>query len=154
MKAFLLILLVLVVVIGIVIGVVGHAQVRPAGHVYSYPALVALLRRHPGAWLDRTILVRAQAEDTSHQPGPAMRLADPTGTLAPLALRAGPENPFLSLTRRIPVVGRLLPAPQQLNLDQPAVYHIRLERGHGWDCLFMPTPCYAAVLLGAYQVPD
>jgi hypothetical protein len=154
LKVFLPIILALMVAIGVVIEIADHAPVSSDGRVYSYPVLVDLLRRHPGDVLGRAIRLRAQAEDTNHQPGPAMRLADPAGALGPLALHADPENPLLALTRRLPVLGRLVPAPQRLDLDQPAVYRVLLERGRGWDCLFMPTPCFAAVLLGAYQVPE
>jgi hypothetical protein len=150
MKRFLPIILALVVVGGVAVYV--HAS--PDGRVYSYSVLVNLLRRHPGDWLGRTVLVRAQAEDTGYLPGPAMRLYDPASVVAPLALHPGPANPLLSLMRRAPLIGPLVPGLRRLDLEQPAVYRILLERGHGWDCQFMPTPCYSAVLLDAFPFPD
>jgi hypothetical protein len=149
MKALVPIVLALAVALGVAV----YMRTAPGGRVYSYPALIDQLQRHPGDWLGHTLRVRAQVEDTSHIPGPDARLYDPDSALMRIALHTHPISPFISLIRRAPEIGRLIPGLPQLNLDRPAVYRIRIERGQGWDCLFMPSPCFSAELLDFYQYP-
>lgn len=147
-------LLPIILVIAVTATVALYLTTRSDSHVYSYTALIDALRRHPGEVLGHTLLVRAQAEDTSFLPGPAMRLYDPQSTDLPLALHPGPANPVFALLRGGPLIGALIPGVQRPDLDYLAVYRVRIERGRGMDCLFMPTLCYRAVLLDAAPFPE
>jgi hypothetical protein len=87
-----------------------------------------------GEWVGRTVLVQGRAALYRTWSPPdsivtrialvAPRQAD--GTL-PLYLQWGSADPLLSSLRRLPLVGRLAPRPQQSQWGTLAIYRIQLH---------------------------
>jgi hypothetical protein len=111
------------------------------GTVYSVAAVDAHPARDPNVWLGRTIQVRGEIVPCIVIPsvgsGPCAVLVSGSGpgegmsqslsmsddTLS--ATRAG-LDPFRTLVRRVPLLGRLAPAPQELHWGVVATYRVRL----------------------------
>lgn len=126
-----------------------------AAPVYSVATLRADLAREPRAWVGRTVRVRARPEICPREiEDEGMGCGSWRPTLVPptvsdpgdfLLLVRGPGDPLLTTLRRLPALGRLLPAPQVVNWGAVAVYRVRL-RVAGCDP-YEPPPCYVAALL-------
>jgi hypothetical protein len=132
--------LLLLAVLAIALPVIGSSlevpRMRSDGRLYTVGALWRLLTTNPRSLVGHT--VRVQGIVDTHViitmpglPGPASPLSDPNGS-SMLMGYAGPD-PLLSALRRVPVLGTLVPPPQQILSDHPAVYRIRLEA--------LPRPC-------------
>jgi hypothetical protein len=74
----------------------------------------------------------------------SLRDPDPAAALDRLDLTWRPGDPLLTVLRRVPLVGGILPAPHVIRWDVVAVYrvYLRVERPCG-------GACYEAVLLDA-----
>jgi hypothetical protein len=126
--------------------------------VYSVSGLRARLVRQPQQWLGRTVLVRGIAEVCLDSYGETpdrclaarLRLEDANrpAMVAPLLLVAAPANPLVVRLRRVPVLGRLVPAPQVLPWGIPATFRIQLRTPRSTTC-DLTAPCYEALLLDA-----
>jgi hypothetical protein len=125
--------------------------------VYSLAEVRAHLARDPGAWVGRIVEVRgravgahclwpAAAPDACPDPQPSS-LVDPSGALP---LTAGAAAPLLAAVRRVPLLWRVLPAPQVVDWAAPATYRVQLLAAPAADCGH--PPCFRALLLDA--APD
>jgi hypothetical protein len=111
------------------------------GTVYSVAAMDANLARDPGAWLGRTIQLRGEMlpcrpiPSLSGAPCNVLRAgaepedgfipsAAPTVAALPIA-RTG-LDPWRTVLRRAPLLGRLIPAPQVPRWGVVATYTVRL----------------------------
>jgi hypothetical protein len=130
----------------------------PSGPVYSVSAVRAGLVRSPGLWVGRAVRVHAVAGNrcVSWMGGanptciswwPA--LLDPSASTAQttLPLRGVPRHPLLAALGRLPLVSRLVPAPQTIRWGALATYRVRLRAASTSAC--DQSPCYAALLLDA-----
>jgi hypothetical protein len=150
----------LMIVSGLMLAIgCARAVVRMAdqGPVYSVAELRAHLAHDPGAWARRTVLVRGRATAcairleqghfhcTPRQP----RLDDPDGAAMtePLPLSWAGPNPALTVMRGIPLLGSLLPGPQELDWDVVATYRVQLRAVANRRC--GATACYEALVLDA-----
>jgi hypothetical protein len=120
--------------------------------VYTVSELRVGLADHPHVWLGQTMLVRGVALGLACPPNascvvawPALGDADATRPDSTLPLSMGPPNSLLALLRRLPLVGRLVPAPQLLRWGRPAVYRIQVRDTAGTSP--KGTRHYEAVLL-------
>jgi hypothetical protein len=126
--------------------------VAPAnGPEYTVAALRAHVMQDPEGWLDHQVRVRARADACMASPclnwQPTLSDPDSPDFAQPLPLTPVPSEPLLSMWRRLPVIGSLMPAPQALRWDRLAVYRIVL---HAAPCgPAMRPPCYGALLLDA-----
>jgi hypothetical protein len=128
----------------------------PQGPVYAVVQVQAGLAEHPQAWVGRTVRVRGLVKSCPYvRHGPCARwqpaLSD-TSTVAlsidvePLPLVRGSASPLLAGLRRVPFLGSLTPAPQELRWDTPTIYRVQLRTG---SCGMAQLPCYEALLLDA-----
>jgi hypothetical protein len=131
----------LLAVLAIALPVVGSSvevsRVRSAGRLYTVGALWRLLTTNPRPLVGHTVRVQGIVDPhviitMPGLPGLASPLSDPNGSSTMLMGYAGPD-PLLSTLRRVPVLGTLVPPPQQILSDHPAVYRMRLEA--------LPRPC-------------
>jgi hypothetical protein len=135
-----------------------HTQ-RAQGAVYTVAQVQAGLADHPRAWLGWTVRVRglvvpcqADTADPNLPPfqscgGWPLDLLDSgsPGTGAFLRLSWSTQNPLLAAVRRLPLVGRLLPAPAAPARTTLATYRVRLRVAPSAVC--SGTPCYEALVL-------
>lgn len=137
---------------------------RPnGGAVYSLAALQAGLAREPRDWVNRIVRVRAVATGCTAWAGSvhlspcideAAGLYDAgsmdTSTYTPVA--DGAPDPWLSLLRRLPLLGSLAPPAQRLRRGAPATYRVRLRVAPTGLCA--DGICVTAVLLDAAPDPE
>jgi hypothetical protein len=119
------------------------------GPVYSVAQVQAELAHRPAAWVGRTARVRGIGIFfCQHCPQRQTYLAnaDANGVL-PLAW--GRQDRVLAFLRRMPQVGRLVPAPQRVRWGVVAIYRVQLRELAADSCPFAPWPCYEALLLDA-----
>jgi hypothetical protein len=126
--------------------------------VYTAGEVRAGLARHPQAWLNRTLLVRGVAgiacchwntADAS-QCAPAQAIlgaAGPGMARAALGLAWAGPDPLLTVVRRMPLLGRLVPAPAVIRWGVLATYWVQLRAVAGGPC--GGTTCYEAFLTDA-----
>jgi hypothetical protein len=111
---------------------------RAGGPLYTVAALRAHLAHDPAAWLDRPLRVQAVAsvcttwDEAAHgRPcltwGPALTDPGVTDGAGALPVVAAPAPPLVSFLRRLPLIGSVLPAPQQPRWDSLGTYHIQLH---------------------------
>ena len=102
------------------------------GPVYT----VADVERHMahGDWLGRTVLVQGRAARYRTWSPPdsivtriALVAPGRSDSTMPLSLQWGSPDPLLASSRRLPVVGRLVPPPQRPHWGTLAVYRIHLD---------------------------
>jgi hypothetical protein len=145
----------LVLFTGLVLAALGS---RPHQEpVYGVSALRAHLEQDPAAWLNRPLRIRAVAERCAAwvgTPGTPCLDAQPTFLDAQAAdsasyLRLGWASPssLRAVLRRLPAIGRLIPAAPPIRWGIPAVYNAELV------ALFPAGPSipgdYEALLLDA-----
>jgi hypothetical protein len=135
-RRLLLPLAVLALALPVVGGSLGAHRMRNDGQLYTVGVLWNILLTNPRPLIGHTVRVRGIVDadvviTMAGLPGPVSPLRDPTGS-SMLMGYAGPD-PLLAPLRRIPVLGMLVPAPQQILSDQPAVYRFRMEA--------LPPPC-------------
>jgi hypothetical protein len=130
-----------IVLLLLVLGTVAILQVADqtgGGPVYTVAALRAHLAHDPAAWLDRPLRVRAMASvcpawDEAAHGSPCQTwvpaLSDPSVTDGAEALPvvATPASPLVAFLRRLPLIGSVLPAPQQPRWDSLGTYQIQLH---------------------------
>jgi len=128
--------------------VVGRAA-APGEPVYTVARVTAGMAHRPGAWVGRTVLVRAVAVPIAGSSCPmaypscgGMMLADSIapGGNATLTIndRARPDNGPWTFLRRLPVIGRLISAPSRtVPWGQPATYRLQLYP-HPYDLCTLP----------------
>lgn len=127
------------------------------GPVYSVAELRAQLAHDPRGWVGRTVRVRGRATACAiridrgyfrcmpRQP----RLDDPStdATTEPLLLAWADPGPVLTAMRRVPLLGNLLPAPQQVDWGAVVTYRVQLRTATRGSC--GGTACYEALVLDA-----
>jgi hypothetical protein len=124
------------------------------GPVYSVAAVQAGLAQDAGAWVGRTVRARGMvlfsgclswdAGGSAPCPDASVYLLDQDGAhLLPVV--AGQSDPLLAALRRLPLAGRLVPAPQQIRWGALTTYRVRLSAAPTTLC--GTPPCYAAQLL-------
>ena len=155
-----------IVGLGLLIGCASLLMHRifPSSHPYSVAQVQDGVRHDRHAWVGQVVLVHGVI--VGCPPGYPCPLA-PVGTTGtgvgiasahtvPLtqALPLGwePQNPVLLFLRHIPLVNRLMPAPQGLDMKGSADYHVRLVPLQ--SCRVMHSPCVEARLLDAEQMPQ
>ncbi len=140
----------------------------PVATVYTVAQVRAGLARNPGAWVGRTILVRAlimqcrRVEGCSAIPTgiPRMGLVDgipiiemPRATVLsqslPLQIEQDPLRAFL---RRAPLLDRVVSPPRRLSLAQAATYPVRLVVLTPCAVESSRQPCIAALLTDTVAV--
>jgi len=141
----------------VVLGVMHRADGPASGPVYTVAAITALLGDHPAASINRTVQVRARPAACllgMEGPGtpcserqPVLVDATPGLPTAALSLVRGHATPLLALLRRLPQVGRLVPAPHAVRWGDVATFRVRLRASANSSC--GTGVCYEAVLLDA-----
>jgi len=128
--------------------VVGRAA-APGETVYTVAQVRAGMAQRPGAWVGRTVLVRAVAVPIAGSSCPTAypscggtRLTDGTalgGADATLTIndRARPDDGPWAFLRHVPVIGRLVPAPSRTPWGRPATYRLQLYP-HPYDLCTLP----------------
>jgi len=111
------------------------------GTVYGVATVDANLAQDPGSWLGRTIQVRGELIPcmplSTVRNGPCAELIPNSGRLegyiesaspsvAALGVARGGLDPVRGFLRGIPLVGRLVPAPQELQWGVVATYRVQL----------------------------
>jgi hypothetical protein len=134
------------------------------GRVYPVAQVQAGLDRNPRLWVGRTVLVYGVV--IGCPPGYPC-LITPAGTVenalglassssVPLAqalhLDWEPQDPWLMALRQVPLLGRLVPAPQALCMEGPADYRVRLVSVK--PCGIPSSLCIHARLLDAGPIPQ
>jgi hypothetical protein len=152
---FRVLLLGLLALIGL--GVTTNRTRRNPEPVYTVAAVQSGLTHDPAAWENRILLVRGEAVAIGCTMAPAVVLCssprfglrdpDPAATRKQLDLTWADCTPLLSFLRHMPLLGTMVPAPQVIRWDAPAVYRVqlRIER----PC---SVACGEAVLLDAAGV--
>jgi hypothetical protein len=154
--ALLLALVALLIAVGLS-GMVTCSQ-RHEDRAFTVDELTSRLDRDPGDWLGRTVLVRGVARPCQVSASPARFLLchhrpqdhlDPglSGSRESLALVSDSQSVWFTMVRRLPAVGRLLPAQQVLRWGAVATYRIRIRSSTGGLC--GSALCDEAVLLDA-----
>jgi hypothetical protein len=136
-----------ILVLGVAVLALGSLD-RVNGPTYTLAQVEAGLRRHPSAWVGRTI--RLEAVVTS-QPlgcpsGPSLvcQIVSPLTVYSSDILLVSPEpDPFLDRLRALPAIGPLLPGPQPSSGDGTFRVTIRAAPT-GYLC--PRRPCFEAVL--------
>lgn len=129
--------------------------------IYSMAAVQAGLIRSPGAWVGRTIRVRAVASTpcvtwmsgvnpTCISWRPALLDLSAASGEAALPLRRAPQSPLLAALRRLTLARWLVAAPQQVQLGVLTTYRVLLQTAPSTVC--GAARCYEALLLDA--APD
>jgi hypothetical protein len=74
-------------------------------------------------------------------------LQDPSASSIEAALPLGvvPQSRWLATMRRLPLIGLLVPTPQQIRWGALTTYRVRLRAAPATICA--STPCYEALLL-------
>ena len=118
----------------------GHGS-ADQGTVYSVAAVNAYLANDPGSWLGRTIQVRGEIVPCIAVPsaggGPCAELTPDSGrlegylksgmpTAVALPVMHAGLDPVRSVVRWVPLLGRLVPAPQELHWGVVATYRVQL----------------------------
>jgi hypothetical protein len=147
-------------------GLAAVALLRPLGHgpVYTVAQVRAQLDRDPAAWRGQALWVRGLIAGCPGLLAPYVRaecrgregyyLTDAAvPATEPLPLERGSPAPLLAALRRLPPLGRLLPAPQALRWGADAAYRVWLRPAPADRCYHSP-PCYAVVLLDAAPLPS
>jgi hypothetical protein len=126
--------------------------------VYSEAAVQMNIIRSPGAWIGRTVRVRALVGNScatwmgganpaciSWQPA----LLDPSAPSAASALPlvGAPQPPLLAALRQLPLVGGLVQSPQRIRWGALTTYRVRLSVAPTTLC--GAVRCYEALLLDA-----
>jgi hypothetical protein len=138
--------------------IIFHQGYTPRDPVYALSQVRAALQHDPGAWVNRTLLVRGLAVAALCAPAPVgppacpaapFRLAavSDAATNDGLLLRLGTGNRLVTALRRLPLLGTLLPEPQVLYGEEAATYRVQIRAAPAGSCLF--PPCYEALLLDA-----
>lgn len=123
--------------------------------VYTVPQVLAGLNNDPTAWVGRTALVQGSA--LSIVPSCGLRRWCPSGLYAPktsrpgpiLLLEPGPSDPLIEQLRRLPLLGAIVPHPQRMHEDTPAVYRLHFQAVPHVTC--DNGPCVTALLVDAAQ---
>jgi hypothetical protein len=133
-----------------------HAAVPPGGPAYSVAAIDDHLLHEPAAWVGRTVRVRAIFGACDTWLGPAYSspcvswqgagLVDPGPAAQYLSLTPGDPPPVLAFFRRLPLLGRLAPAPQSPAWGGIAIYRVWLQPV---PCTPRGPRCYQGVLADA-----
>ena len=130
---------------------------RGQGPVYTVAQVEAELAGQPERWLGRTVRLRAIADPCPMWGSPSMGLhclnaqpvlVDQEGSRAdslPLTWRQ--QGALLASLRGVPLLGKLVPAPQVLGWEARATYRVRLRAAPATNCGYLR--CYEAVLLDA-----
>lgn len=123
-----------------------------ADRIYSVGALRAGLAANPAALIGRTVTVRAAAVMGGQCPatascvfaGPA--LVDPDAGMPStwLPVTIGRPNGLLAWLRHVPLLGQLVPGPQQVEWGATHVYRVELRVASGRAC--GSTVCYEALI--------
>ncbi len=129
--------------------VVGRAA-APGEPMYTVAQVTAGMARRPGAWVGRTVLVRAVAVPIAGSSCPTAypscggtRLTDGTASGdgdATLTIndRARPDDGPWAFLRHIPLIRRLLPAPSRtIPWGRPATYRLQFYP-HPYDLCTLP----------------
>jgi hypothetical protein len=109
-------------------GLAAVALRRPLDHgpVYTVAQVHAQLKRQPGAWMNRPLLLRgvadvaacvARATDAPLLCAPPRAIlgdAGPPAASATLPLAWAGRNPLLAVVRRVPLLGGLRPKPASM----------------------------------------
>ena len=122
--------------------------------IYSVPALRAAMAADPAALVGHTVLVRgaiiggwcpATASCVFGRP----TLVDASQGFARgwLPVAIGRADGLLALVRRIPLLSRIVPGPQQVRWGATRVYRVELRFATGYTC--GTSSCYDALLLDA-----
>jgi hypothetical protein len=121
--------------------------------VYSVTQVLAGLRRDPTTWTQRTLLVHGMAVNDPcparyhHvcRPHPQFLLDELSGPLSiqmPLVVQS--SQPALTVLRRIPFLGSLLPQSHRFVWDTVGEYRVRLRAMP--QCPSADPSCYEAVV--------
>ncbi len=137
--------------------VVGRAA-APGETVYTVAQVTLGMARRPGAWVGRTVLVRAVAVaiagsscPTAYPSCGGTRLTDGTalgGGDATLTIndRARPDGGLWAFLRHVPVIGRLVDSPlRTLPWGRPATYRLQFYPQPYDLCML---PCMGVRLIG------
>jgi hypothetical protein len=152
----------LALAVGLVVTIVaGGVATEP---VYTIAQVRAGLAHHPAAWVGRSVLVWARVMADLPLAGVV-----PPGTIPGLHLQLEPAwphmspvlwvrpqspapwirpphpAPWLAFLRRLPLLRRVLPGPQQGRWGVYTVYRVQILPPHRSRCA--PTPCGDALLL-------
>jgi hypothetical protein len=128
------------------------------GEPYTVAQVDGLLARETGYWRDRIVVVRANAEPCpwwgaaarlEHCAGQSLVLlgAPSEAAAEPLPVLRPAAQPLLSILRRLPLLGALLPAPRVLHAGVVATYRVRVHAIAEGRC--GTGVCYQVLLLGA-----
>jgi hypothetical protein len=124
------------------------------GPRYSVTDLQRQVARDPGGWIGRTVLVRGRVATDRTWSAPdsivtRIALIDPgaPGETTVLSLVWGSADPVRAFLRRLPLLGRVAPKAQVLQLGALATYRVRLRAAPAGSCSFLP--CYEALVLDA-----
>lgn len=123
--------------------------------IYTVPQVLAGLNSNPAAWIGRTALVQGSA--LSIVPSCGLRHWCPSGLYAPktprpgpiLLLEPGPADPLIERLRHLPLLGTIVPRPQRMREQTPAVYRLRFQAVPHVTC--DNGPCVTALLVDAAQ---
>lgn len=139
-------------------GLSTRATLDPLHPIYSVAMARAALSRAPQLWLNRPLRLRAilasaceldiyPASNTCRSFQPAMFDADATAGATPFPVVLGRQGTGMAFLRRLPLVSRMVPAPQLLQWGTAAVYQVQLRAGTSRYC--HAPACYEALLLDA-----
>jgi hypothetical protein len=142
----------LVLLTGLVVAAGGSQAAQ--GPVHTVADLRERLIAQPAAWVGRTVRVRGivlfsgclawDAGGGAPCPDSSVYLLDQDGAhLLPVVV--GKPDPLLAAWRRLPLAGKLVPAPQQIQWGALTTYRARLSAAP--TTLYATPPCYAAQLL-------
>jgi hypothetical protein len=150
----------LLVLPGLVL-VTGLELVASASHmnhrrVYTVAEVQAHLADDPRAWLGRIVRVRGIARACQPSGSPARVLfcrrrpqdlldPGPVGASDPMPLAWSARGSWLTVLRRVPVLGQLMPAPQRLRWGAEATYRVQIRAVPAGSCT--SVPCDEALLL-------
>jgi hypothetical protein len=124
--------------------------------VYSAAAVQTGLARDPQAWVGRTVRVRSVAVAAGCFVAtesdlalcaplrPWLHDADPGAAPTRMPLTWAGADPLPTFLCRVPLLSRLVPAPQAIQWDVVATYRVRLQALPSALC---STTCYKAVVL-------
>lgn len=159
MKRPALVALAIIVAVVIASGLVRAADSPvQSGRVYTVAQVRAMMARNPSEWVGRTVLVRGTATETVL--ACPFRSAFKCGAIGwteidpdapgahPLIVAPAPPDALLDSLRRLPLLGRFLPARSSLH-EGRGVYQIRLRATPGCPYPSANPSCANATLLAA-----